>query len=127
LAPKPWNIFENGENTGVNMPVKIWMRCMALMIALALAGCSAEKEPEPKVDSATVDFERLLSYMEGSFTSREQSQTDSNYYDIRLEMVRIWKDRNDGYWLYVEGYMWNRRPSINSASHTASACIISRR
>ena len=38
----------------------------------------------------------------GSFSSEEQSLSDSDYYDIRLEMKRIWPERSDAKWLYVE-------------------------
>lgn len=48
------------------------------------------------------DVDILVSWMIGSFNSEEQSKKDSNYYNISLEMHRIWSDREDGYWLYVE-------------------------
>jgi CpeT protein len=48
------------------------------------------------------DIEILLNWMTGSFSSEEQAKSDTNYYDIRLEMVQIWKDRSDGPWIYVE-------------------------
>ncbi len=48
------------------------------------------------------DIDVLLSWMIGSFNSEEQSKNDSDYYNISLEMHRIWNSRNDGYWLYVE-------------------------
>ena len=48
------------------------------------------------------DLTRLVSWMTGSFSSQEQAQADSNFYDIRLEMVQIWQNRTDGKWLYVE-------------------------
>ena len=34
--------------------------------------------------------------------SAAQAAEDPDFYDIRLEMVRIWPDRTDGIWLYVE-------------------------
>ena len=41
--------------------------------------------------------------MAGSYNSTAQHQQDTaNYFDIRLQMIPIWKDRTDGYWLYVE-------------------------
>jgi CpeT protein len=46
--------------------------------------------------------EHLLSWMQGSFTSAEQAKADTNYFEIELEMVSIWTDREDGPWLYVE-------------------------
>jgi len=48
------------------------------------------------------DLERLISYMSGSFSSREQSLEDTTFFDIRLEMVPIWRERSDAHWLYVE-------------------------
>lgn len=44
----------------------------------------------------------LVDYMTGSFSSREQAEKDTNYFNIELEMVQIWKDRTDGPWIYVE-------------------------
>jgi len=41
------------------------------------------------------DVDVLLTWMSGSFSSAEQAEADTNYYDIRLEMVQIWKERND--------------------------------
>ena len=38
----------------------------------------------------------------GSFSSQEQAAADPDFSDIRLHMVRIWPERDDGYWLYVE-------------------------
>lgn len=48
------------------------------------------------------DLERLAEWMSGSFSSVEQAARDSNFFDIRLQMMPIWKDRTDGIWLYVE-------------------------
>lgn len=43
--------------------------------------------------------------MEGHFSSRQQSLSDESYFDIRLHMKRIWPERSDGAWLYVEQAM----------------------
>lgn len=48
------------------------------------------------------ELELLVNWMTGSFSSEEQSKNDSDYYSISLEMHRIWENRNDGHWLYVE-------------------------
>jgi hypothetical protein len=48
------------------------------------------------------DVEALLDYMTGSFSSEEQAKMDTNYFNIELEMVQIWKDRTDGPWIYIE-------------------------
>jgi len=44
----------------------------------------------------------LVDYMTGSFSSKEQAEKDTNYFNIELEMVQIWKDRTDGPWIYLE-------------------------
>ena len=52
---------------------------------------------------ATVsDMQRMLGFMTGSFSSEEQARSDADFYDIRLQMVRVWPERQDGCWLYVE-------------------------
>lgn len=48
------------------------------------------------------DLDILVLWMIGSFNSEEQAKNDSDYYNISLEMQRIWNERIDGYWLYVE-------------------------
>ncbi|MBP6311547.1 MAG: chromophore lyase CpcT/CpeT [Flavobacteriales bacterium] len=47
-------------------------------------------------------LEALASIMEGSYSSSAQALLDTNYFNIELEMVRIWPERIDGAWLYVE-------------------------
>ena len=48
------------------------------------------------------DLRAAVAWMTGSFSSREQALSDTNYFDIRLEMRPIWPERGNGYWLYVE-------------------------
>ncbi|KAA3609922.1 MAG: hypothetical protein D8M58_08230 [Calditrichaeota bacterium] len=48
------------------------------------------------------ELQELKSMMTGSFSSIEQSEADTNFFDIRLEMVQIWNEREDAIWLYVE-------------------------
>jgi len=61
--------------------------------SLALTGCS----------NAQHQVNELGNWMTGSFSNAAQAQRDAeNYFDIRLETVRIWPERTDGIWLYVE-------------------------
>lgn len=53
-------------------------------------------------NSQSQDLKTLASWMEGSYSSQEQSIKDTTYFDIRLQIVPIWKNRKDGYWFYVE-------------------------
>jgi hypothetical protein len=54
------------------------------------------------VPAVAGDLEVLTRWMTGSFDSSEQASKDEAYFDIRLEMVPIWTEREDGPWLYVE-------------------------
>jgi hypothetical protein len=56
----------------------------------------------PVFAQTEADLNLLINWMEGSFNSEEQSQNDPDYFNISLEMKKIWNDRKDGYWLYVE-------------------------
>jgi hypothetical protein len=47
-------------------------------------------------------LEELSSTMVGSYTSAAQAAEDTTYFNIELEMVRVWPKRKDGVWLYVE-------------------------
>lgn len=67
-----------------------------LIFALIISTC---QKPSPLIDP---QMQILTSWMTGSFSSQKQAEANSNYYDIRLEMVQIWRDRTDGVWLYIE-------------------------
>lgn len=53
----------------------------------------------------TRELEELAYALAGSYTSAEQAKSDTSYYEIELEMVRIWPKRKDGAWFYVEQAM----------------------
>lgn len=44
----------------------------------------------------------LAKKMEGDYNTVEQARIDTSYFDIRLHMKRVWTDRTDAIWLYVE-------------------------
>lgn len=46
--------------------------------------------------------ERLASFMTGTFSSAQQARGDQNFRDVTLNVARLWSDRLDGPWLYVE-------------------------
>jgi hypothetical protein len=87
----------------------------AALVALALpwpataagAGCEAAgrryETPAASAGAAEAPLaDQVASMLEGSFSSSAQAAADSAYFDIRLVMARIWPDRGDGPWLYVE-------------------------
>ncbi|MEJ5263435.1 MAG: chromophore lyase CpcT/CpeT [Ignavibacterium sp.] len=68
-----------------------------IFLAVIILFSSSELSSQSKAE-----LDLLVNWMTGSFNSEEQSRNDSDYYNISLEMHRIWGNRNDGYWLYVE-------------------------
>lgn len=66
-----------------------------LLIVFTYLSICFDSFPQNQVDV-------LVEYMTGSFSSEEQAKNDSDYFNIELEMVQIWKDRTDGPWIYVE-------------------------
>ena len=58
-----------------------------------------------RVNAQEVLVNQLADWLSGSFNSKEQSLKDTSYYHINLEIVRIWPERLDGIWLYVEQAM----------------------
>lgn len=54
------------------------------------------------IPSYQSNLQLAMEMLTGSFSSHDQSIVDTSYYDVRLEMVEIWKHRSDGRWIYVE-------------------------
>jgi CpeT protein len=77
------------------MDVKQALPILLICIILLFPACQTKETQHD-------DLQLLLSWMTGSFSSQEQAQMDTSFYDIRLQMVRIWPERHDGKWLYVE-------------------------
>lgn len=48
------------------------------------------------------DLDRLASWLAGAFSSEAQAKRDTSFFDIRLRIVPIWRDRADARWFYVE-------------------------
>ncbi len=48
------------------------------------------------------DLTKLVSYMEGAYSSLAQSEADTNFLHITLDMKQIWLENENGAWLYVE-------------------------
>lgn len=48
------------------------------------------------------NLKELCGLMRGTFTTELQAQQDTDYYDITLTMMPIWKFKDEGCWLYVE-------------------------
>ena len=75
------------------------MRHLPLLLLLPFATACGNEQRGKNEDA---DLQRLLSRMTGQFSSETQAQGSDDYFDIRLAMVQIWTEREDGPWLYVE-------------------------
>jgi CpeT protein len=67
-----------------------------IAVMLSVSSCPAQDI------ASSGDLAKLVTWMAGSFSSLEQAESDTNFFDVRLEMIPIWTHRTDGYWLYVE-------------------------
>lgn len=72
---------------------------VVFLLGAILPAAAASAAPQEQGEN---DLDVAVSWMTGSFSSAAQAASDTNYFDIRLEMARVWRDRTDGYWLYVE-------------------------
>ncbi|QOJ14914.1 MAG: hypothetical protein HRU75_09780 [Planctomycetia bacterium] len=77
-----------------------WLIVGALLSTMC-AGCGAPRSGSSE-RAAAGDLDVLTQWLVGSFSSAAQAARDSDYRDIRLHHVRIWPERDDGVWLYVE-------------------------
>jgi hypothetical protein len=73
---------------------------VCLLLATAIASFAGGAPPGTV--GADPDLDRLWQWLSGSFSSAEQAKADSAYFDIRLHVAPIWKERADARWLYVE-------------------------
>lgn len=52
--------------------------------------------------ASDADLDSLNRWMEGTFSNAWQAERDTSFRHVQLRMIRIWKDRTDGAWFYVE-------------------------
>jgi hypothetical protein len=83
------------------------MRTPRLLYALLpLVTCipvGCQTVPRGDLTSAQRDVRTLIRWMAGSFSNADQAAGNPDQFsDIRLHTVRIWTDRSDGPWLYME-------------------------
>jgi len=49
-----------------------------------------------------IDLEPLTTWMTGTFSNAAQAKADPDYPDAILHLARVWNERTDAVWLYVE-------------------------
>lgn len=65
------------------------------IFAIFIMACPSNNSNQKALDEVT-------EWMTGAFSSAEQAQKDSAFYDISLRMFPIWQDDDKANWLYVE-------------------------
>jgi hypothetical protein len=73
---------------------------MSPRISIAIAGLLLSMTTSAQNTKPSLDL--LKRYMVGSYSSAAQAARDTSYFNIELEMARIWLKEKDGIWLYVE-------------------------
>lgn len=59
-------------------------------------------KPVPVILTTDKNLEPLVSLMVGRFSSAQQADKDSTYFNISLVTVPVMQGRTDGFWMYVE-------------------------
>lgn len=55
-----------------------------------------------KSQEISSDLQQLSDWMTGEFDSSDQAENDTSYYNISLKMIRIWPEKTNGVYLYIE-------------------------
>ncbi len=67
-----------------------------LVIGFLVIGCQS-KPTKPEAE-----LQLLGHWLTGMFDSSSQAQTDGSFFNIRLVAATIWREREDGIWIYLE-------------------------
>jgi CpeT protein len=76
--------------------------CAVLPASVATQANEVAPSTQPAATPAKANADLLADYLTGHFSSAAQAKTDMQYFEIHLHAARIWKDRQDGPWIYVE-------------------------
>lgn len=74
------------------------MRRLLFLAALAFFSTRAHAADT----ASTLALDRLAALLTGTFSSADQALADKNYRNATLHAVRVWPERSDGPWIYVE-------------------------
>lgn len=81
--------------------MKTSISLFAILVSIVLTTSCANKKTT-STSASDKELDKLTEWLTGDFSSSAQAKADTNYFDISLSMRRIWEDRTDGVWLYVE-------------------------
>lgn len=96
----PWS--ESIGRTSPRYPARMLRTVLLVLSSTFLAACvSTPSGPAPRPDAA----KRVADMLAGDYTSAAQAAEDKEFLEVELHMARIWPERTDGHWLYVEQAM----------------------
>ena len=75
---------------------------IALTLTLLLASCQTATLTVPTAWTAPEAVGELARRLSGHLSSEPQSLREPSYFAVDLRSARIWPERTDGVWLYVE-------------------------
>jgi hypothetical protein len=78
------------------------MKLIPCLSICAIALFSWNSAVAPVAPPKDKELQLLVKWMTGDFSSKAQSERDSDYFDIRLHIRPIWKAEKGSHWLYVE-------------------------
>jgi hypothetical protein len=73
-----------------------------LLVLLLASLVTARSSSQESALRGKAGLDSLEAWLTGSFSSAEQAARDTAFRDIRLRTLKIWRERGDGPWLYVE-------------------------
>lgn len=82
---------------------------LLLLPLFVLVNISSTLIPTPENEASDPELVKFSQLLIGDFNSSEQAAKDTSYFHITLSMTRIWDDRTDGIWLYVEQAMATKK------------------
>lgn len=67
-----------------------------------LGGCGVETSSNTAPPPIPAEVDRLAAWMTGSFEASPALKVDAGFQDLRINTCRIWPERVDGRWIYLE-------------------------
>ena len=75
---------------------------ISLALATLLGGCGVETSSSTRPPRIPEKVDRLADWLSGSFENATQADADPTFARLSLNACRVWPDRTDGRWIYVE-------------------------
>ena len=78
---------------------------LSTFAVLAISGCATSGGTADSGGSGNpgaAQVAELEKFLTGYSSSAEQAKADKDFFNIELRVVRVWPERTDGPWLYVE-------------------------